>query len=108
VKYLVDANLPRDLARWLASDSDEALYVDDLLTSPATDAEIWDLAARDGLIIVSKDADFAARAVRDERVRVVWIRCGNVKLRPFEAWVAARREAMRRLIDEGERLVELR
>jgi predicted nuclease of predicted toxin-antitoxin system len=108
VKYLVDANLPRALAGWLASDGDEAFYVDDLLAPPAADDGIWALAAARELIIVSKDADFAARAARDHQVRVVWIRCGNLKLRAFEAWIDARRAALRRQLDDGERLVELR
>ncbi len=58
--------------------------------------------------MVSKDADFATRAAREESVRVVWVRCGNLKLKVFEAWFGARREAMRRLLLMGEQVVELR
>ncbi len=108
MKYLVDANLPRALTKWLAADGDEAAYVDDLLAPPADDDDIWELAADRGAIIVSKDADFATRAARDDRVRVVWIRCGNLKLSVFETWIAARSSALRSLIAEGERLIELR
>jgi hypothetical protein len=39
---------------------------------------------------------------------VAWVRCGNLKLKAFEAWIAARRAELRRLLEEGERLVELR
>lgn len=108
MKYLIDANLPRALAEWLIADGDEAIYVDDLLTPPATDDDIWELAADRGLIVVSKDADFAARSVRDDRVRIVWVRCGNLKLKVFEDWIAARRAALRNAVADGERLIELR
>lgn len=108
MKFLVDANLPRALAQWLAADGDETLYVDDILAPPAADDDIWALAQDRDLIVVSKDSDFAARAVRDSRVRVVWIRCGNLKLNVFETWIAARRPALRRSLLEGERLIELR
>ena len=108
MKFLVDANLPRPLTQWLADGGDEALYVDDLLTPPAQDDDIWRVALSQDLIVVSKDADFADRAVRDLRVRVVWIRCGNLRLKPFASWFAARRDGMRRLLLGGERLIQLR
>ncbi|HVV31906.1 MAG TPA: DUF5615 family PIN-like protein [Vitreimonas sp.] len=108
MKFLVDANLPRPLAQWLADAGDEAFYVDDLIPPPARDDAIWNLAIETDCTIVSKDADFADRAVRDQRVRVVWIRCGNLKLKVFEQWFAARRESLRRQLLNNERLIELR
>ncbi|MET0183486.1 MAG: DUF5615 family PIN-like protein [Caulobacterales bacterium] len=108
MKFLIDANLPRALAQWLVSDEDEAFYVDDLLKPPATDNDIWAHASAGNFIIISKDADFAARAVRDGSVRIVWVRCGNLKLNVFEAWIAARRANMLRSLEEGEHLIELR
>ncbi len=40
MKFLVDANLPRVLATWLAADGDEAGHADDLLQPPAADDDI--------------------------------------------------------------------
>lgn len=108
MRFLVDANLPRALAAWLAEDGDEATYVDDLLAPPARDEDIWDLAVSRDYVAVSKDSDFAARAARDQRVRVVWIRCGNLKLAVFQGWFLTRRDAMRRLLEMDERVVQLR
>lgn len=108
MKFLVDANLPRPLTQWLAVEGDEALYVDDLLPPPARDDAIWNLALERDCVIVSKDADFADLAIRDQRVRVVWIRCGNLKIKFFEVWFSARREGMRRLLLSNEHLIELR
>ncbi|MCL4716827.1 MAG: DUF5615 family PIN-like protein [Hyphomonadaceae bacterium] len=108
MKFLVGANLPPALARWLAEGGDEAVYVDHLITPPGADDAIWDLAVAQGFVIVSKDADFAARVARDQAVRVVWVRCGNLKLSLFRAWFANRADAMRRLLQMDERLIELR
>lgn len=111
MKFLIDANLPRALAAWIAAGGDagdDVAYIDDLLSPPAADDDIWNLALAQGAVVVTKDADFAVRAARDDRVRVVWIRCGNLKLKLFEAWFAARTEAMRRLLAMDERVVELR
>ena len=108
MKFLVDANLPRALATWLAAGGDDASYVDDLLTAPARDQDIWALAALQGLVIVTKDADFAGKAMRAEAAQVVWVRCGNLKLSAFKQWFEDRAEAMRRLLAMGERVIELR
>lgn len=108
MNFLVDANLPDVIVRDLFDDGDTAAYVDDLLPATSSDDAIWDLARAQGWVILSKDADFAIRALRERTVQVVWIRCGNLKLKVFEAWFVARMPAMRRLLDNGEHLVELR
>jgi predicted nuclease of predicted toxin-antitoxin system len=107
VKFLIDANLPAALAGWLAGEGHDVAHVDDLLPAPAADRDIWLLAVREGRIIVSKDSDFAQAAERDPTVQVVCIRCGNLKLREFSLWFAARRAVMESLLDLGERVVEL-
>lgn len=108
MKFLVDANLPDAMVRWLWAEHDHAAYVDDLLPVASRDDAIWELARTQGMVVLSKDADFAVRAVRELTVQVVWIRCGNLKLRAFEAWFVSRMPTMRRLLDLGEHLVELR
>lgn len=109
MKPLIDANLPRALASWLSAGGDDAKYVDDLLAPPAADNDIWNLAVADGYVVVTKDADFATRATHDRRVRVVWVRCGNLKLAAFQAWFAARSDAMRGLLlIDSEEVIELR
>ena len=59
MKFLVDAQLPRRLARWLQSVGYDALHTLDLPDgNQTTDAEINAQAARDDRIVVTKDADF--------------------------------------------------
>ncbi len=108
MKFLVDANLPDIIVRQLWDTDDHAAYVDDLLPAASPDDVIWELARTEGWVILSKDSDFAVRALREQTVQVVWVRCGNLKRREFEAWFVARVSAMRRLLDMGEHLIELR
>jgi predicted nuclease of predicted toxin-antitoxin system len=59
MRFIVDAQLPRRLARWLASHGHDVLHTLELPNANATpDAEISDLAYREGRIVVSKDGDF--------------------------------------------------
>ncbi len=41
------------------------------------DRAIWDYAESNGLLIVSKDLDFAEKAVLSATLKVIWIRLGN-------------------------------
>jgi len=84
VKFLVDANLPPALARWIEALGHEAIYVEDVLSSPILDGTIWRYAVANGCVIVSKDSDFVDLSARPTGPQVVWVRCGNLKLRIFE------------------------
>ena len=108
MKFLIDANLPPSLALWLGTDGHEAIYVDDVLPPSSPDEAIWAIAAEQAFVVISKDADFAIRAERDDRVQVVWVRCGNLKLAELALWFEARRNAMIALLTLRERVVELR
>jgi predicted nuclease of predicted toxin-antitoxin system len=59
VKFIVDANRPPALARWLAAEGHEAHHVRDFGLEAMPDRELW-LRARDmDAYIVTKDEDFA-------------------------------------------------
>jgi predicted nuclease of predicted toxin-antitoxin system len=57
VKFLVDANLPPALARWLTSEGHEAHHVSDLGMERAPDRPIKDSAEVTDDIIVDYDAE---------------------------------------------------
>jgi predicted nuclease of predicted toxin-antitoxin system len=62
LKFIVDAQLPPALARYLNSQGVDAIHVLDVQMMEASDSIIWDLALRDSLVIISKDEDFQIRA----------------------------------------------
>ena len=57
MRFLVDAQLPPALARWLTSKGQEAQHVADVGLASAPDKEIWNYALAVGAVIVWKDED---------------------------------------------------
>jgi predicted nuclease of predicted toxin-antitoxin system len=78
VRFIVDAQLPPALARHLQLLGHEAEHVIDLGLERASDRDIWEVAAAQSAIIVTKDEDFPPmRAIQEEGPTILWIRIGN-------------------------------
>jgi predicted nuclease of predicted toxin-antitoxin system len=108
VKFLVDAQLPPVLARWLREAGHEAEHVEELGLRDANDSAIWAHALRSGAIIVTKDEDFAARSVQSTTAPViVWLRVGNTTNRVLRAWFEPRLPGIMQLLTQNSRLVEV-
>lgn len=78
MKFLIDNQLPRSLRSYLESRGYASLHVSefDLLS----DAEIWQYATVQNLIILTKDEDFFLLSKhKEEGPQVVWIRIGNCR-----------------------------
>ena len=76
--FLVDAQLPPALTRWVASSGHDCKHVADLNLATASDNAIWDYAAKANLVIVTKDEDFAQRkSLAKGGPAIVWIRWPN-------------------------------
>lgn len=63
MKFLVDANLPPRLCRWLRSRGHEAEHLADKDLLRATDTQLWERGKNHQVIIFSKDVDFYDRAL---------------------------------------------
>jgi predicted nuclease of predicted toxin-antitoxin system len=109
LKFLIDAQLPPALARWIASHGHEATHVFDLTMQTATDAAVWAHAAQDDRILITKDEDFVDRwLLSDAPIGLLWIRKGNCSNEALMTWLEPLwLETIRRL-EQGERLIELR
>ena len=68
MRFLVDAQLPPALARWLSAHVHEAEHVLDRHMETATDSAIWDFACQNDAVIVTKDEDFAQRKMLGPQV----------------------------------------
>jgi predicted nuclease of predicted toxin-antitoxin system len=78
VRLLFDQNLSHGLVRSLSDLHPDSLHVRDVDLRRALDAEIWAYATAHDYTIVSKDLDFAERAlVEGPPPKVIWIRLGN-------------------------------
>jgi predicted nuclease of predicted toxin-antitoxin system len=109
VRFLVDAQLPPALARWIAHQGYLADHVADLGLEAASDRIIWAQAESAGSVIVTKDEDFARRrAVSDSGPAVVWLRVGNARRAELLRWFPQASPGILTALARGETLVEVR
>ena len=91
MKFLVDAQLPRRLVRWLQEAEHDALHTLDLPDgNRTTDAEINARATRDSRVVITKDADFVnSHLLRGQPSRLLIVSTGNITNGALEALFAA-------------------
>jgi predicted nuclease of predicted toxin-antitoxin system len=108
MRFLVDAQLPPALARWLAAKGHVAEHVDDKGLHGASDAAIWDFALQGDATIITKDEDFAQRKMLTGRGPiVVWIRLPNTRRRDLLAWFETAFPDIVSALERGETLIEV-
>ena len=108
MKFLIDAQLPPALARWLGEGGHQAVHVADIGFLTARDAAIWSHAQHNDAVVVTKDEDFAIRSGQAETAPIiVWLRVGNTSNRALRPWIEARLPGILRLIEQGQRLIEV-
>jgi predicted nuclease of predicted toxin-antitoxin system len=109
LNFLVDAQLPPAMARWISNRGHEASHVFDVGLQSARDNDVWERARTSNAVVVSKDEDFVDRWLVDESpVALMWIRKGNCSTRTLLTWFEPLwPDALHRL-EHGERFVELR
>jgi predicted nuclease of predicted toxin-antitoxin system len=108
MRFLIDAQLPPALARWLAAEGYEAEHVADHRMGAASDEAIWDLALASGSAIVTKDEDFAQRkAMSRGGPAIVWIRSPNTRRAALIVWFGAALPDILVALQRGETLIEV-
>jgi len=108
MRFLIDAQLPPALARWLVAQGHEAEHVADIGLASASDAAIWDHALGVAAIIVTKDEDFAQRKIIDGNgPQIVWVRLLNTRRTELLAWFEKAIPQLLAALERGEALIEL-
>ena len=109
MRFVVDAQLPPDLARFLRDHGHEARPVREVGLREAEDGDIWNYALREQAVVVTKDEDFAQRVLASRKPApvVVWLRVGNCSNRALRAWFAPLLPRITEAIQRGEQLVEV-
>jgi predicted nuclease of predicted toxin-antitoxin system len=109
MKLLVDNQLPLALAVHLRGWGLDCVHVLELGLDESADAVIWDRAAADDRIVVSKDGDFLLLATRSgDNGRLIWVRLGNCRNVALLATFDRMRAALIRSVQSGQRVIELR
>jgi predicted nuclease of predicted toxin-antitoxin system len=85
MRFIVDAQLPKRLARWLTDRGHDVLHTLDLPGGNRTpDLAITELAFREDRIVVTKDADFVSSFLLAGRPPRLWLvatgNMGNTEL----------------------------
>ena len=108
MRFLVDAQLPPALARWLDGEGHDAEHVLDCGLAGADDRAIWDYAATRGAVIVTKDEDFALRRTLEAvGPAVVWLRLGNTRKAELLRWIQPLLPEIIAGLERGETLLEI-
>jgi predicted nuclease of predicted toxin-antitoxin system len=109
VTFLVDNQLPQALVRFFILSGHEAKHVLDLGLDEASDSVIWKYAGENHCVIVTKDEDFISLSLQPgAKNQLVWVRLGNCRT---PALLAAFETALPKLtlvLQQGDRVVELR
>ncbi len=109
MKFLVDAQLPPALARWLRESGYDAAHVEEVGLREAEDRLIWEHTLKSRAILITKDEDFAARSANSIAApNVVWLRVGNSTNHALRLWIEPRWAGVVQLLGEGHRLIEVR
>lgn len=78
VKLLFDENLSPRLPRLLADAFLDSTHVHQCGLGTADDRPIWNFAAQNGFVIVSKDVDFCDLSLLlGSPPKIIWLRVGN-------------------------------
>ena len=108
MKFLLDAQLPPALVRWLQEQGHVAEAVRDAGLREAEDRAIWAWALQTTAVIMTKDEDFAGRSQEEQNGPViVWLRVGNCSNEALRAWLTPRLPGIVQLVTQGSRLVEV-
>jgi predicted nuclease of predicted toxin-antitoxin system len=108
VRFLVDAQLPPALARFLAAAGHKAEHVSELGLERSSDREIWSKATALGSVIVTKDEDFVTlRAFQPSGPAVVWVRLGNTTRDTLIKVMSSALPAIIVALQRGETVVEV-
>ena len=108
MRFLVDAQLPTALARWLEARGHHAEHAADIGMESSPDVALWQRALDTHSVLVSKDADFMHLVtLRSPSPKLVWVRIGNTRRAQLLAEFNEALECIIATLEEGEAIVEL-
>lgn len=108
MRFLVDAQLPAALARWLETQGHDADHVYDIGLLEAEDKTIWRAAIERCAILISKDEDFVIlQSVSKVSPQLIWVRTGNTTRRELLAMFQKFLPTLVAKLAAGEPLIEI-
>ncbi len=109
MRFLVDAQLPPALAKWIADKGYSASAFRDQGLRNSDDVSIVNFSTASDWVVVTKDENIVERALgRKDGPRVVWLRIGNSTNRVLFAWLESLWSEVIRQLEQGQRVIEVR
>ena len=109
MRFLVDAQLPPALARWLGEHGHSASAVREVGLRSSDDGSIRNFAVAGGWVLITKDDDFVERSLDSaDGPIIVWLRLGNCTNRVLFAWLEPLLPEIIRQLDAGQIIVEVK
>ncbi len=108
MRFLIDAQLPPGLARWLSARGYPSEHVADIGLAAAPDSKIEARARQTQAVIWSKDSGFADRARQSPGLQVVWLRMGNTTNASLRERLAPLLTTIATALEDGETVIEIR
>jgi predicted nuclease of predicted toxin-antitoxin system len=108
MRFLVDAQLPPALARWLSAQGYIEDHVKDLGLTGATDRTIWARAIADGATIITKDLDFLLLQRQLPGSAIIWITLGNCSRADLLTRMEKSLPELLDALSSGETMIEIR
>jgi predicted nuclease of predicted toxin-antitoxin system len=103
LKLLFDENLSPRLVAMLSDLYPGSVHVRDVHLQAGTDIQVWDYAKDNGLVIISKDADFRQRSVLfGQPPKVIGLLLGNCPITAVESLVRASSDLIRHFNEDAE------
>jgi predicted nuclease of predicted toxin-antitoxin system len=101
MKFLVDAQLPRRLARALQATGHDALHTLDLpLQNRTPDSDIVMLAESDERVVITKDSDFVHSHLLYERpAKLLLVSTGNISNSELEVLFTSQIETLTKIFE---------
>src|SRR3989442_881473 len=109
MRFLVDAQLPPALARWLGDHGQSGTAVRDVGLRESDDGSIRDFAAGGDWVLITKDEELVERSLDSaEGPQIVWLRIGNCTNRVLFAWLEPLLPEILRQLEAGQRVLEVK
>jgi predicted nuclease of predicted toxin-antitoxin system len=108
VRFLLDTQLPKALARKLRNAGHEVEHVLELAMGQSPDNDLWQYAIEHQAVIVSKDEDFADWVLAGRPgPAVIWLRVGNCTNAELMEWLLPLWPQVLEALERGDHLVEI-
>jgi predicted nuclease of predicted toxin-antitoxin system len=108
IRFVIDAQLPPGLAIRLRERGYPAEHVNRVGLGAAGDIAICEHARSVRAVLMTKDEDFVALALREPSgPQVVWLRIGNISNEALWVRISAALDEILESLESGERIVEV-